>query len=213
MKFLSRSSLFRKNNPASHLVVKTVISGFDSAWTDNPRQPGAISHIVMEGEDRRLILPTLATFREALESLKSIADGADKHLVALDQPTIVNNMTGARPVDRVAGSLLSSVESGAQPASRSRIHMFDESASIWRFLDQLGYPQLPWSVLESKDAAGSKALIEVFPALSLLSLVPEFSSGVERLTIIHPIARHLTWTTGYRCAVSLRYMPPSIESV
>ena len=153
-------------------MVKTVISGFDSAWTDNTHQPGALSHIVMEAEDRRLIAPSLATFHEALESLKSITDDKETHLVALDQPTIVNNMTGARPVDRVAGSLLSSVKSGAQPASRSRIGMFDDSAPIWGFLDQLGYPQLPWSVLEPKGVADSKALVEVFPALSLLGLVP-----------------------------------------
>ena len=152
-------------------MVKTVISGFDSAWTDNTHQPGALSHIVMEAEDRRLMAPLLATFHEALESLKSIADDKETHLVALDQPTIVNNMTGARPVDRVAGSLLSSVKSGAQPASRSRIGMFDDSAPIWGFLDQLRYPQLPWSVLKPKGVAGSKALVEV-PALSLLGLVP-----------------------------------------
>ena len=155
-------------------MVKTVISGFDSAWTDNPRQPGAISHIVMEGEDRGFILPALVTFSKALENLKSIADEKDTHLVALDQPTIVNNMTDSRPVDRVAGSLLSSVKSGAQPASRSRIGMFDNSAPIWNFLNHLGYPQLPWSVLKSEEVAGSKALIEVFPALSLLGLAPAF---------------------------------------
>ena len=160
-------------------MVKTVISGFDSAWTDNTHQPGALSHIVMEAEDRRFIDPLLATFHETLESLKSITDDKETHLVALDQPTIVHNMTGARPVDRVAGSLLSSVKSGAPPASRSRIGMFDDSAPIWGFLDQLGYPQLPWTVLEPKGVAGSKTLIEVFPALSLLGLVPAlFDRGV-----------------------------------
>ena len=57
----------------------------------------------MEGEDRGFILPALVTFSKALENLKSIADEKDTHLVALDQPTIVNNMTDSRPVDRVAG--------------------------------------------------------------------------------------------------------------
>ena len=52
--------------------------------------------------------------------------------------------------------------------------MFDNSAPIWNFLNHLGYPQLPWSVLKSEEVAGSKALIEVFPALSLLGLAPAF---------------------------------------
>jgi hypothetical protein len=64
-------------------------------------------------------------------------------VVALDQPTIVPNVSGSRPVDKVAGSLVSWIGGGVQPANRSKAGMFDDAAPIWRFLEHLSAIENP----------------------------------------------------------------------
>ena len=86
---------------------RVVFVGFDSAWTDKPTAPGATCSITYE--DRRFTrfeTPRLASFAEALAFIRSV-HGTGPTLVAIDQPTVVPNATGMRPVDRVAVSLVS----------------------------------------------------------------------------------------------------------
>jgi predicted RNase H-like nuclease len=85
-------------------------------------------------------------------------------LVALDQPRIVPNKTGIRPVDRVAGALVGFIGGGVQPANRSRVGMFDEGAPIWRFKRDLGATEDPEV---SRKAQHGIFIVEVFPALAL----------------------------------------------
>ena len=59
-------------------------------------------------------------------------------LVALDQPTIVPNAAGARPVERLAASLMGWLGGGVQPANTGRTGLFCPAAPIWRFLAALG---------------------------------------------------------------------------
>jgi hypothetical protein len=74
---------------------------FDSAWTDNPKAPGAICAAVMKnGEALRFDAPRLTAFDGALCASSEVATPtAEKALVALDQPTIVPNLTSMRPVE------------------------------------------------------------------------------------------------------------------
>lgn len=88
-------------------------------------------------------------------------------IVALDQPTIVPNLTSMRPVDRVAASLISWLGGGVQPANRSKIGMFDDAAPIWRFKSRLGASD---DAEAARSASSGLFLIEVFPALALPSL-------------------------------------------
>src|SRR5687767_6260175 len=84
------------------------IVGFDSAWRNSPKAPGAVCVIRQHGSGWEMCRePTLASFQEALNVIRQECQSAAVCLVALDQPTIVPNMTGARPVDRVAASLIS----------------------------------------------------------------------------------------------------------
>jgi predicted RNase H-like nuclease len=92
-------------------------------------------------------------------------------LVALDQPTIVRNEAGSRPVDKIAGSLISWLGGGVQPANRSKVGMFDDNAPIWAFLADLAAAQSPE---EARSASSGRHLIEVFPALALAALHPAF---------------------------------------
>jgi predicted RNase H-like nuclease len=142
--------------------------GFDSAWTDNPAAPGAICAIDLVGNQFRSIRePHLENFAGALAFIRSLHHPNGLTIVGFDQPTVVPNHTGCRPVERAVGSLVSWLGGGVQPANRSRIGMFDTSAPVWRFLRQLGAIEDP--ELARTDKVGL-FILEVFPALALASM-------------------------------------------
>ncbi|MGA2607467.1 MAG: DUF429 domain-containing protein [Terriglobia bacterium] len=146
--------------------------GFDSAWTDNPRAPGAVCAASLgQGERFRFEAPTLVCFGQAADFIESVKNDHCVTIVAIDQPTIVPNCTGMRRVDRVAGSIVGWIGGGVQPANRSRVRMFDNDAPIWRFLSRLDCIQDPEC---AQTAQSGLFLIEVFPALALPSIDSAF---------------------------------------
>nr|WP_245498122.1 DUF429 domain-containing protein [Hansschlegelia quercus] len=70
-------------------------------------------------------------------------------------------------MDRVAGSLISWLGGGVQPANRSKIRIFDDAAPIWRFKEALGATEDPEG---ARAATSGLFLIEVFPAMALPTL-------------------------------------------
>lgn len=150
----------------------TSIIGFDSAWTDQVKAPGAVSIIrVAEGRPTEFVPPRLSSFAQALTIIDAERRHFDRCFVALDQPTIVPNATGSRPVDKVAGSLISWVGGGVQPANRSKKGMFDDDAPVWAFKSALGATEDPEG---ARNVASGVFIAEVFPALALPSLATEF---------------------------------------
>ena len=146
--------------------------GFDSAWADRADAPGAICAVSVEGGRAvGFYPPELVSFDGALAFIERFRSGADHILVAVDQPTIVPNSTGMRPVERVAASVVSWVGGGVQPANRGRHGMFCDLSPIWRFLASLAAVENP--ELGRTVAAGIH-IIEVFPALALVSLDERF---------------------------------------
>lgn len=146
--------------------------GFDSAWMDNPRKPGAICAILnRSGQAPIFHAPRLATFADALAFIRELQTKVEFTLIAIDQPTIVKNMTSLRPVERVAASLISWLGGGVQPSNRSKVGMFCDKAPIWSFLDSLGAIQDPEAAREATDGL---YLMEVFPAIAMPSLSGEF---------------------------------------
>ena len=144
-----------------------VYIGFDSAWTDSTSAPGAICAVEMlEGKPTRFHPPVLAAFEEARQFIESIRSRGVT-LIALDQPTLVPNLIGMRPVERVAASLVSWLGGGVQPANRGRRGMFCDESPIWRFLSALGAMEDPEA---ARHAEAGLYLMEVFPALALASL-------------------------------------------
>jgi predicted RNase H-like nuclease len=144
--------------------------GFDSAWTDNPRAPGAICAVRLEdGTAPVFYPPRLVRFSEALAFVDETA--ADYTLIALDQPTIVPNATSMRPAERVAASVISWIGGGVQPANRGKIGMFCDDSPIWSFLAALSAIEDP---VAARAATSGRYLMEVFPALALPSLDPSF---------------------------------------
>ncbi len=149
-----------------------VFIGFDSAWTDNPKAPGAISAVVLQaGAFARFEAPRLASFDEALAFIRKCRADSGTTLVALDQPTVVPNATSLRPVERTAATLVSWLGGGVQPSNRGRRGMFCEASPIWRFLGALGAMEDPE---RARTATQGLFLVEVFPALALASLDPGF---------------------------------------
>lgn len=144
----------------------TCIIGFDSAWAN--KTPGAICALSW-GADGNVDFtpPQRAYFQEALTFIRRQCDQCDICLVAVDQPTIVPNESGCRPVDRVAGSVVCYIGGGVQPACRMKKGIFDEHAPFWNFKAGLGAREWPET---SRTAESGLFVIEAFPALALPGL-------------------------------------------
>jgi predicted RNase H-like nuclease len=145
-----------------------VYIGFDSAWTDNKKAPGAICAVGVEGNNTlRFHAPDLVSFDQALMFIRQARSENGVTLIALDQPTVVPNLTSMRPVERVAASLISWLGGGVQPSNRGRAGMFCDASPIWGFLESLGAVEDPE---KARIASHGLYLMEVFPALALASL-------------------------------------------
>lgn len=148
-----------------------VYIGFDSAWTDNIKAPGAICSLTLRANEIIFDPPRLARFEQAAQFIEDAARPEDLLVVALDQPTRVPNASGARPVERVAGSVVNRLRGGVQPARREGggAVMFGDDAPVWRFLSRLNLLEDPMLI---RRAPEGRFLMEVFPALALPSLIP-----------------------------------------
>jgi predicted RNase H-like nuclease len=142
--------------------------GFDFAWADNPKAPGAICAVgIKDGVPVQFHDPRLVSFDQALKFIQDVRTDNGTTLVALDQPTVVPNLTGMRPVERVAAALVSWLGGGVQPANRGKIGMFCDASPFWRFLTALGAVEDPD---RARAAVDGLFVMEVFPALALASL-------------------------------------------
>ena len=141
----------------------TVIIGLDSAWAD--KASGAVCALVMDADGTVGFKPSeVVSFDQALAFIEAESSPCNTCLIAVDQPTIVPNETGCRPVDRVAASVISFIGGGVQPANRSRRGIFDDDAPFWRFKARLGAKEI------LSQAASPKAFImEVYLALALVT--------------------------------------------
>src|SRR5665213_181094 len=146
--------------------------GFDSAWTDNPKAPGAICAIAIEdGHLVQFHAPQLVSFDQALTFIQNVRSDSGTTLVALDQPTVVRNLTSMRPVERVVASLVGWLGGGVQPSNLGRVGMFCSASPIWGFLTALRAEESPE---QARLATNGLYLMEVFPALALASLDTRF---------------------------------------
>jgi predicted RNase H-like nuclease len=64
-------------------------------------------------------------------------------VVMLDQPTIVANSIGQRPVENLTASPVGRRYGGVQPSSTGRRDMFGRDAPLWSFLAAFGGPADP----------------------------------------------------------------------
>jgi len=139
--------------------------GFDSAWMGNSKVPGAICAVTTRnGSPIRWHQPQLVGFDQALAFIAAVTIGSRYSLVAIDQPTIVPNLASSRPVERLAGSLVSWNGGGTQSSNRGRLGMFCDASPIWRFLSALHATEDPEA---SRVAENGLYLVETYPAAAL----------------------------------------------
>ncbi len=156
-----------KSRDAKTMAMRTLIVGFDSAWTSTNR--GALVAVFDAGDGtfRDIGPPQTANFREAEEFiLQWQAELAPTTtIVLLDQPTIVRNASGQRPVENIVGSAVSLRHGGMQPANTGRKEMFGRDAPVWSFLSRFGGAADP---LEPQGM-GTR-VIETYPVLAMIAL-------------------------------------------
>ncbi len=147
--------------------MNTLLVGFDSAWT--PGNKGAVVGAIL-GEDgamQELGAPASANFPEAAALIRSWQrqHAPDRTLILLDQPTIVPNSSGQRPVENLLSSPVSRRYGGVQPASTSekKKEMFGTGAPIWPFLSEFGGITNPLETLVGTH------VLETFPVPAMIA--------------------------------------------
>lgn len=143
-----------------------LLVGFDSAWT--PNNFGALVGVMRTDDGRlhELGIPMVVRFSEAEHVVREWQakwkPTSTIHL--LDQPTIVNNATGQRPVENIVSCAVSRRYGGMQPANTLRKEMFGINAPVWNYLDQFGGVAHPLNLCEKSG------VIETYPVLTMIAL-------------------------------------------
>lgn len=160
--------------------------GFDSAWAGNAKAPGAICAVSVEhGKPVHWHAPRLAGFDDAVAFATDVTASSRYSLIAIDQPTVVPNLTSNRPVERLAGSLVGWNGGGTQSSNRGKLGMFCDAAPIWPFLAAVGAIEDPET---ARTATEGRYLIETYPAAALPTLAPS-SFGQRRALKYNPKLR------------------------
>jgi predicted RNase H-like nuclease len=146
--------------------VAALLVGFDSAWT--PTNSGALVGTIRfnDGTFHGLGSPQVVNYREAeAVILKWQAEQVPTAtIVLLDQPTIVRNAAGQRPVESIVASPVSLRYGGMQPANTAREEMFGKEAPVWPFLTRFGGPADPL------EPIADTRVFETYPVLAMMAL-------------------------------------------
>jgi predicted RNase H-like nuclease len=147
--------------------MSTLLVGFDSAWTR--AKSGALVGVLYlnDGIIHELGPPRIVNYHEAEGViLKWQAEHVPTAtILLLDQPTIVKNHAGQRPVEHIVGSAVSRRRGGMQPANTSRKEMFGAEAPMWPFLSRFGGPADP--LVPVADTR----VFETYPVLAIITLL------------------------------------------
>ena len=166
----------------------TLLVGFDSAWTRT--NSGALVGVLLldDGTFNELGPPRIGDYSQAhgvilqwqTEQLPTST------IVLLDQPTIVENPTGQRPVENIVGSVVGRRRGGMQPANTSKEEMFGRDAPMWPFLTRFGGPADPM------EPVADTRVFETYPVLTMIALLwtlPDIRPA-GRLPTYNPARRH-----------------------
>lgn len=161
----------------------TIVIGFDSAWSKRNRGAIAVALLEPPGTPHRILVPpTASTFDEAAQLIRDTLHDHPRvrhAILAIDQPTIVTNKSGRRPVDSIVAKRLQPFGTAVQPASLKRHELFGADAPIWRFLEELRHaePRISLNPADIGCRAARLVVAEVYPVLATLAFFPEL---VER---------------------------------
>lgn len=146
--------------------MSTLLIGFDSAWT--PTHSGGIVGALRhdDGSYRELGPPKVVNYERSeciiLELQSEYAPLST--IIALDQPIIVPNATGQRPVEHLVGSPVGARNGGVLSSNTGIRSMFGGEAPVWQFLSQFGGAADPLGF-----APGTR-VFETYPVLAMIAL-------------------------------------------
>jgi predicted RNase H-like nuclease len=186
-----------------------LFTGFDSGW--GGRADGAFCDLRMDAAHVLELMahPVAVSWDEACHRVSEYARERD-HLIAIDQPLVVPNATGARPVDvNLARALMRDYSVGAHVANTNNAACFGPAAGIWRFLDTLderGYDHTPfpfdWHLC-------GRRYFECYPHLAFIGLF-----SLNRLLAYKTHHKNPeSWAKAVELVRSLESADPSIRNI
>lgn len=148
--------------------MQAVFTGFDSAW--GRTQNGSVCDLLLVGNSLELPSePKQVDWESALKRARQRLD-VDLQVWAIDQPLLVSNIGGCRPVERdLARALMADFGCGAHSSNRT-MAAFADDAPIWSLLRALeleGYLHRPMAV---PDAKRSRFYFECYPHPAVIGL-------------------------------------------
>ncbi len=173
-------------------AMTTLLVGFDSAWTAT--NSGALVGALRsdDGTFHGLGAPQVVDYYKAECVILKWQDekSPTATIVLLDQPTIVKNGTGQRPVENIVGSPVGLRYGGMQPANTSKEKMFGKGAPVWGFLTRFGGAANPL------EPVTDTRVFETYPVLAIIALgwvLPDSRRDAGRLPKYNP-ARKKTFS-------------------
>lgn len=152
-----------------------LLIGFDSAWT--PNNLGAIVGLFHDDQGYQVLgNPQSINYPGAQDLICQWQNQyqPEQTIIMLDQPTIVPNATGKRPVERIVSSPVGRRKGGVQPANTGKASMFGLNAPVWQFVNHFGGPaNIPHPV-------GGTRVIETYPVLALIAMGWTFPDGIQQ---------------------------------
>ncbi len=144
----------------------SLIVGFDSAWT--LKNKGSLAGMLQfdDGTFQELGSPETTDFREAEARIRQWQ--AEKTptltIIMIDQPIIVEEVSGQRPVENLVATPVGVRYGGVQPANTMKIEMFGSDAPVWSFLTQFGGAANPLTPV------ADTRVFETYPVLGMIAL-------------------------------------------
>lgn len=164
--------------------MSVLLVGFDSAWTTT--NSGALVGALYNDDQtfQSLGAPEIVDNCTAGDLILKWQDELvpTSTIVLIDQPTIVKNAAGQRPVEHIVGSSVCRRYGGMQPANTARKEMFGKEAPVWRFLSRFGGAADPVAPITGT------CVLETYPVLAMIALdwmLPD-SRPVGRLPKYNP---------------------------
>ena len=166
----------------------TLLVGFDSAWTRTKVRAIVGAVLRDHGTITELGPPRLVRYGDAAEIIRlwQTTHLASSTLVLLDQPTLVVNEGGQRPVEQIVCPSVSRRRGGMQPANTRRREMFGATAPVWEFLAKFGGAANPFGDITSTS------VFETYPVLTMIALgwtLPDVQRPAGRLPKYNPERR------------------------
>lgn len=163
-----------------------IVGGYDSAWGVGNR--GALAYLrVKSSQDGQVVFdligsPTTVDWTQAAANVIATKPVA----LAIDQPLVVANATGCRPIERLLAQQLHGAHCAAYPANTSN-PCFSANAPLWGFLNALdasGFSHDPCGARQGAPTAlTGHRYFECYPHLAILGLT-------GRQTILKYKVRH-----------------------